>query len=118
MLQPLFEGRSTGRGTGLIIHADNAAPHAAWKTLKFCREKRLDMAPHPPCPPNLVPSDFFLFGHVKHFLEGTEFPSEETLLAATQRVLSILTGDIFRAVFAKCVERLNWVPLNEGQYYR
>jgi hypothetical protein len=29
MLQPLFEGRSTGRGTGLIIHADNAAPHAA-----------------------------------------------------------------------------------------
>jgi hypothetical protein len=76
------------------------------------------MAPYPPCSPDLAPFDFFLFGHVKHVLEGAEFLSEETLLFAIQRVLSDLTGDILREIFAKWVERLNWVALNEDHYYR
>jgi hypothetical protein len=49
----------------------------------------------------LCQSDFFLFGHVKHVFDGAEFPSEENLLAAIQRVLSDLTGDTLRAVFVK-----------------
>jgi histone-lysine N-methyltransferase SETMAR len=118
ILQTLLESRSTVRGPGLIIHADNASSHAARKTLKFCRENRLEMAPHPPYSPDLAPSDFFLFGHVKHVLERIEFPLEETLLVAIQRVLSDLTGDTVRAVFAKWVEWRNWVALNKGHYYR
>jgi histone-lysine N-methyltransferase SETMAR len=81
ILQPFLENRSTGRGPGLIIHADNARPHTARKTFKCCRENCLEMASHPPYSPDLTPSDFFLFGHIKHFLEGVEFLSEETLLA-------------------------------------
>jgi histone-lysine N-methyltransferase SETMAR len=100
ILQSLLESCSTGRVPGLIIHMDNARPNKARKALEFCRENRLEMAPHPPYSPNLAPSDFFLFGHVKHVIEGVEFPSEETLLAAIQRVLSDLTGDTLRAVFA------------------
>jgi histone-lysine N-methyltransferase SETMAR len=118
ILQSLLESRSTGRGPGLIIHADNARPHTIRKIFEFCQENRLEMAPYPPYSPNLAPSDFFLFEHVKHILEGAEFPSEEILLAAIQRVSSDLTGDILRAVFAKWVERLNWAALNEGHYYR
>jgi histone-lysine N-methyltransferase SETMAR len=118
ILQLFLESRSTGRGSGFIIHADNARPNTARKTLKFCRENLLEMAPHPPYSPDLAPSDFFLFEHVKHVLEGAEFPSEETLLTAIQRVLSDLTGDTLRVVFAKWVEWLNWVALNEGHYYR
>jgi hypothetical protein len=82
------------------------------------REIRLEMARHLPYSPDLAPSDFFLFGHVKHVIEGAEFPSEETLLAAIQRVLSDLTGDTLKAVFDKWVERLNLVALNEDHYYR
>jgi histone-lysine N-methyltransferase SETMAR len=118
ILQLLLEGRSTGPGSGLIIHADNARPHTAQMTLKFCRENRLEIAPHPPYSQDLAPSDFFLFEHVKHALEGDEFPLEETLLAAIHSVLSNLTGDILRAVFAKWIEQLNWVALNESHYYR
>jgi hypothetical protein len=88
-----LENRSTGRGPGLIIHADNARSHTAQKTLKYRRENRLEMAPHSSYLPDLAPSDFFLFGHVKHIFEGTEFLSEQTLLAAIQRALSDLTGD-------------------------
>jgi transposase len=101
ILQSLLENRSTGRGPGLIIHADNATPHTARKILKICRENRLEMAPHPPYSPDLTPPDFFLFGHVKHVLERAGFPSDETLLAGIQRILSDLTGNTLRAVFAK-----------------
>jgi histone-lysine N-methyltransferase SETMAR len=118
ILQSLLESRSTGPGSGLIIHADNARPHTAQRTLKFCRENRLEMAPHLPYSPDLAPSDFFLFGRVKHALEGDKFLSEEALLAAIHSVLSNLTGDTLRAVFAKWIERLNWVVLNESHYYR
>jgi transposase len=77
ILQPLSESRATEPGAGLIIHADNARPHTAQKTFEFCRENRLEMAPHPLYSPDLAPSDFLLFGHIKHQLEGIEFPSEE-----------------------------------------
>jgi transposase len=116
ILQSLLESRSTGRGPDLIIHADNARSHTAQKIFIFCRENRLEMTPNLPYSSNLAPSDFLLFGHVKHVLEGVEFPSEETLLAAIQRILSDLTGDILRAIFAKWVEQLNWVALNESHY--
>jgi hypothetical protein len=33
--QPFLENRLTGRGPGLIIHADNARPHTAEKRSKF-----------------------------------------------------------------------------------
>jgi hypothetical protein len=69
ILQHLLESRSTGPGSGLIIHADNARLHTTQRTLKFCRENRLEIVPHPPYSPNLAPSDFFLFGHVKRALE-------------------------------------------------
>jgi hypothetical protein len=106
-MQPLLDGRSSWPGADLMIHADNSRPHIVGKTLKSFREKHLGIAPHPPYSPNLTPSDSFLFGHIRHALEGAEFPSEETLLATVQSVLSRFTTDTLRAVLAKWVERLN-----------
>jgi hypothetical protein len=118
ILKSILESRSTGPDSGLIIHADNARSHTAQRTLKFCRENRLEIAPHPPYSPDLAHSDFFLFGHIKNALEGDKFPSEEALLAAIHSVLSNLTGDTLRAFFAKWIERLNCVALTESHYYR
>jgi hypothetical protein len=35
ILQPLLDRRSSGPGAGLMIHAYNARPQTAWKTLEF-----------------------------------------------------------------------------------
>jgi hypothetical protein len=64
------------------------------------------MTPHPPDSYDFAPSDFFLFGHVKHVIEGADFLSEETLLAAIQSIVSDLTTDAVTAFFAKWIERL------------
>jgi hypothetical protein len=116
--QRVLESCSTGPGPGLIIHAHNARPHTAQKTLTFCRENNLEMAPHRPYSSGLAPPGFFFCGHVKHAFEGAEFPSEEDRLAAIHLVLSNRRGDTLRLVFAKFVKRLNWVALNERHYYR
>jgi hypothetical protein len=118
ILQLLLENRSTVLGPGLIIHADNAWPHTARKTLEFCRENRLGMASHPPYSPDLAPFNLFLFENVNHTIERAEFPSEETLLTAIQSIASDLTIGTLTAVFAKWVERLGCIASNEGNYYR
>jgi histone-lysine N-methyltransferase SETMAR len=101
ILQLLFENRSTAPGMSLLIHARNAWSHTIRKILKFCRENRLGMAPHPPYSPDLASSDFFLFEHVKHAIERAGFPSEETLLAEIPSIVSDLMIDLLTEIFAK-----------------
>jgi hypothetical protein len=45
----------------LVAHANNARPLAAKVTRIFCDDNFLRIASHPPCSPDLAPSDFFLF---------------------------------------------------------
>jgi histone-lysine N-methyltransferase SETMAR len=70
IMQRVSESRSSGLGPGLIIHAKTTRPYTAQKTLRFRQENRLEMAPHPLYSPDLAPSDFFLFEHVRHVLRG------------------------------------------------
>jgi hypothetical protein len=57
----------------LVVHADKTRPHVAKRVKQCLEDKNLKSAPHPPYSPDLAPSDFFLFGHVKRLLQGTEF---------------------------------------------
>jgi transposase len=52
----------------MIVHADNAGPHAAKCVTEYTDHNSLKRAPHPPYSPDLTPSDFYLFGDVKHQL--------------------------------------------------
>jgi hypothetical protein len=67
--------------------------------------------------PDLAPSEFFLFGHTKHHLQGIAFPSREELFTAIHgivRAIPRLTlGDLFR----HWMERLEWVSQNNGNHY-
>jgi histone-lysine N-methyltransferase SETMAR len=72
-LRPQVDGRRP------VIHAGNARPHMARKCRAFCEENLLRLAMHPAYSPDLAPSDFFLFGHIKHCLHGIAFPSREEL---------------------------------------
>jgi hypothetical protein len=62
---------------GIGIYADGGKPHTARKCRPFCEENRPRLAIHPPHSPDLAPSDFFLFAHIKHYLQGIAVPSRE-----------------------------------------
>jgi histone-lysine N-methyltransferase SETMAR len=66
---------------------DNASPHGSKQTTDFLSSLRLISAPHPPYSPDLAPSDFYLFGKVKHLLMGNKFESTEAILQAIARIV-------------------------------
>ena len=49
----------------LLLH-DNARPHTAAHTLETLKQLNLETMEHPAYIPNLVPSDFHLFGPLKN----------------------------------------------------
>jgi hypothetical protein len=59
----------------LALHADDAHPHPAKSSIKFCAKLDLRVAPHRPYSPDVALSDSFLFGHIKDKLKGLSFPS-------------------------------------------
>ena len=55
--------------TILLLH-DNARPHSAAQTQDLITSFKWEQMDHPPYSPDLVPSDYHLFPHLKNFLGG------------------------------------------------
>jgi histone-lysine N-methyltransferase SETMAR len=63
---------------GIVFLHDNARPHTARRTASLLQEFSWDVFNHPLYSPDLAPSDFHLFLHLKKFLlTGTIFISKE-----------------------------------------
>jgi histone-lysine N-methyltransferase SETMAR len=76
------------RTRSLIVHADNARPHTARASLEYLEANGRGKAPYPPYSPDLAPSDFLLFRHVKRMLCGCAFGSSGELLSAVGGILA------------------------------
>jgi hypothetical protein len=63
-------------------------------------------AVHRPYSPDLAPSDFYLFGHVKGLLRGESFETGEQLLLALEGILRPLEKWTLTKVFLEWMKRL------------
>jgi hypothetical protein len=72
----------------------------------LCEDNRLCLAVHPPHSPDLAPSDFFLFGHIKLYLQGTVFPSHEELFASIHEIVGNIPQPTMEDMFRHWMERL------------
>jgi hypothetical protein len=77
----------------LIIHADNTHPHTARISVTFLDENDMTKAPHSPSSPNLAPSDFSLFGHVKQFLRA-DFPNQDSFFGTMVQISGSIKSDL------------------------
>jgi hypothetical protein len=73
-------------------------------------------APHPPDSPDLAPSDFYLFGHVKGCLAGHSFESAYALFGAVQGILEGIEKATLQAVFLDWMEKL-WKYIDSNGVY-
>jgi hypothetical protein len=64
----------------LLLH-DNVRLHTANKTNETLQNFKWEVLEHPPYSPDFVPSDFHLFGPLKHNLSAEHFPDAK----ATER---------------------------------
>jgi transposase len=67
---------------------DNYRVHFSKATEQFITENRIGRVPHPPYSPDLTPSNFWLFGHVKTSLVGQIFDEPERRLEAITEFLN------------------------------
>jgi hypothetical protein len=73
-------------------------------------------APHAAYLPDLPPSDFYLFGYVRQFLVGQEFPDGKALLGAINAILAGIEKVALERVFLEWMERLRRCIEIGGEY--
>lgn len=108
--------RRKPRNSNLWILHDNAPIHSAARveeTLEKCSFKKVT---HPPYSPDLAPSDFYLFQHLKRHLRGTHFTNPEAVKEAVETFLKSKPDGWFRAAFDELVLRWKKCLANEGSY--
>lgn len=95
----------------VLIQHDNARPHTAHLTQAAVAELGWEVLAHPPYSPDLAPSDFFLFGRLKSFLQGRSFRSRAGIASAVHQWAAGLKPEDFehainqlRQRWARCVE--------------
>jgi len=69
---------------GVLLVHDNARPHSANQTTATLRSFKWEVLQHPPYSPDLAPSDFHLFGPLKHHLSGECFPDDDAVERAVR----------------------------------
>ncbi|GFV43189.1 mariner Mos1 transposase [Trichonephila clavipes] len=73
----LAEKRQHLQRKKILFHQDNAPSHTSVVAMVKIYEIRFELLDHPPYSPDLAPSDFFLFLHLKIALRGERFSSNE-----------------------------------------
>ena len=69
---------------GVLLLHDNAPVHSAHVAQAAIREAGFEQLPHPPYSPDLAPSDFHLFPHLKRHLRGKRYADDNSLIEAVQ----------------------------------
>jgi histone-lysine N-methyltransferase SETMAR len=102
---------------GTVLHWDNARAHTSRETRALLEEKKVKILPHPAYSPDLSPSDFFLFGTIKEKMKGTTFSTSDGVLDKISELWREITKETLLTVFNNWKMRLNFVIMNNGEYY-
>jgi hypothetical protein len=99
----------------MLLH-DNARPHTAAHTVNTLRALKFEVLKHPPYSPDLVPSDFHLFGSMKEHLRGQKFADENEVMEAVQSWLKAMPKSFFLESIHKLVDRWTKCVATQGDY--
>jgi hypothetical protein len=116
--KPLSQWRSidaAGNERKLLAHADNTCPYTAKLSTQYFNRNRMKSALYPPYFPNLAPSDFYLFGHIKRCLAGLSFEDADQLLAAVEGVLEGIEKVTLQAISLEWMNRLRKCIATNGE---
>jgi len=109
LVQELHPRGGTPRRKVFRLHIENAKPHNSKSSIQCLEDNKLKRLPHPPYSPDVAPSDFYLFGTVKHRLEGCMGETVEDLKENVSEILSTISEEELMAAFLNWMERLQQV---------
>jgi len=95
-LRPAIKSKRRGRlSTRVLLQHDNARPYTARLTVTTIQDLSFECLSHPPYSPDLVPSDFHVFGPLKEAMGGKSFRSDEEVQQAVHEWLRSQPKDFF-----------------------
>jgi histone-lysine N-methyltransferase SETMAR len=92
---------------GVLLHHDKARPHTAGATQERIRELLVEweLLEHPPYSPDVVPSDFHLFGPLKNHFGGKCSVDDAEVETKVRKWLRQQSKDFYAAGFEALVKR-------------
>lgn len=90
---------------GVLFLQDNAPAHTARVTLQKIHDLGFQLVDHPPYSPDLAPSDYHLFPHLKRHLKGRQFGSDEEVIDAAETWFADQPKDFFSQGLMKLRDR-------------
>ncbi|UYV82869.1 hypothetical protein LAZ67_22001161 [Cordylochernes scorpioides] len=79
----------------IVYHQDNAPSHRSLQAMATIYYSGFELLPHAPYSPDLAPSDFNLFPHLKKSLSGIHFRSNEEVIDAVTSFFESLETSFF-----------------------
>ena len=101
--------------TILLLH-DNARLHSAAQTQDLITSFKWEQMDHPLYSPDLAPSDYHLFLHLKKFLGSKRFDDDDDLKDAAQKWLTSQVATFYEEDIQKLVPRYDKCLNNGGEY--
>ena len=92
-----------------------ARPHSAAQTQDLITSFKWEQMDHPPYSPDLAPSHYHLFLHLKKFLGGKQFDDDDDLKDAVQKWLTRQAATFYEEDIHKPVPRYDKCLSNGGE---
>uniref|UniRef100_A0A5S6QKW9 Mos1 transposase HTH domain-containing protein n=1 Tax=Trichuris muris TaxID=70415 RepID=A0A5S6QKW9_TRIMR len=102
---------------GPILLHDNARPHISQMTIQKLHHLGYETLPHPPYSPDLSPTDYHIFKHLDHFLQGKQFKNEKEAKTAFEEFIASKTPDFYATGMNAIVRRWQKCVDCEGSYF-
>jgi transposase len=99
----------------LLLH-DSARPHTARATIDVLETLKFEVLSHPPYSPDLAPSDFHFFPHLKRDLKGTHLISDDEVKQAVTSLIKLRTPEFFIDGMRKLALRWEKYIERQGDY--
>jgi transposase len=99
-----------------LLLRDSARPHTARATIGALETLKFEVFSHLPYSPDLAPSDFHVFPHLKRNLKGIHFTSDDKAKQAVTSWIKQITPEFFIDGMRKLVLRWEKCIERQGDY--
>ena len=114
--RPIQNKRRSMLSRGVVMIHENARPHTAAATQNLITTFGWEQFDHPPYSPDLAPSYFHLFLHLKSFLAGRRFHDDNEVKEAVTTSFTSQAASFYDEGIQKLVPRYDKCLNNGGKY--